>query len=308
MAGIPSGSRVLPAVLSQERLELGAVLKDGTRIRGQFNISHPHQQGAEAQRGRQHSGRGSRVGRHRQVIKSSLDSKDVASMHQAPITNLHYLLHDPTWRRRSSSSLTERQWSDRHEILPEPNPLVLQAISNANCIVYGCGSLYTSVLPGLILKGVGEAISRRDSPKVLLLNGWHDSETSWAEASETDAGDRVVKKMDATYFVRAVVDALCANGGVGDGGQNNSVADYLTHIFYPVGSEIEIDEGALAAYCNAQQHQRDDCFAIQIKGIESIPADTCSEGCRSGGLAHHRVFDPRALVDALLDLANERNL
>ncbi len=35
VAGIPSGSHVIPAVLSEERLVLGAELRDGTRIRGQ---------------------------------------------------------------------------------------------------------------------------------------------------------------------------------------------------------------------------------------------------------------------------------
>lgn len=332
VAGIPSGSRVLPAVLSQERLELGAVLKDGTRIRGQYNISHPHpkvppseqQHESKSQshtsrisNQRERSGSGSNIGRHRQVIKSSLDSKDaIASMHPSPISSLHYLLHDPTWQRRnaqvkqsmeSSSSAPEQQWSDRHKISLEPNPLVLEAISNANCIVYGCGSLYTSVLPSLVLEGVGEAISRRNLPKVLLLNGWHDSETSWAEACDNE--DRVVKRMDATHFAKAVVDALHANGGVGDSDRTPLVTDYITHIFYPVGTEIGVDEKALTDFCNSrhqQQQPKREC--IVIRGIESIPADSCSDGSRSGGLAYHRVFNPRALVDALLDLAHETKL
>mmetsp|Transcript_33837 Transcript_33837/g.59394 ORF Transcript_33837/g.59394 Transcript_33837/m.59394 type:complete len:781 (+) Transcript_33837:74-2416(+) len=343
VAGIPSGSRVIPAVLSQERLVLGAVLKDGTRIRGQYQISHPHPKlpsvgqqdepkpqssALRSTNQRERSGSGSSISRHRQVVKSSLDSKEaIASLHPSPISTLHYLLHDPTWRRRnnapvkheasSSSATPEQQWSDRHEISNlEPNPLVLDAISNANCIVYGCGSLYTSVLPSLVLEGVGGAISERNVPKVLLLNGWHDSETSWAESSGSDDdGDRTLKRMDATSFVKAVVDALYhtgsdvhrgddVNSDVGDSSPTPLVTDYITHILYPIGTEIEINEQSLAESCNSRRQQQR--IELQVRGIESIPADTCSEGSRSGGLAHHRVFDPRALVDALLDLANGR--
>ena len=84
------------------------------------------------------------------------------------------------------------------------------------------------------------------------------------------------------------------------------VTDYITHIFYPVGTEIDIDELSLANFCAArrQQGRGQECAAIQVRGIESIPADTCSEGSKSGGQSHHRVFDPRALVSALLDLTS----
>jgi hypothetical protein len=230
-----------------------------------------------------------------------------------------YLLHDPTWQRRHVQNpvATQQQWSDRHVISPEPNPLVLDAISNANCIAFGCGSLFTSVLPSLVLEGVGFAISHRNVPKVLLLNGWHDCETSWAESSATGDGERIVKKMDATAIVKALVDAL-DQGEVyaagSDDVDDNDVADrhiplvtdYVTHIFYPVGTEINLDELSLVNFCTARQQQGrgKECTAIQIRAIESIPADTCSEGSKSGGQSHHRVFDPRALVDALLDLTS----
>lgn len=286
VAGIPVGSRVIPAVLSQDRLILGAVLKDGTRIRGQYNIGHPKrklpQSTSQTIEQRERSGS---VSRHRHVVKSSLDSEEaIASLHPSPISTIHYLLHDPTWHRRDANA--ERQWSDQHEISLEPNPVILDAISNANCIVYGCGSLYTSVLPSLILEGVGEAISSRDVPKVLCLNGWHDAETSWVV---NEGGRRVVKRMDAAAIVKAVADALCQRGTCGD----NAVTNYVTHVLYPLGTEIEVDK-----------LQQEEDVPIQVVGIESIPANQCSEGSRSGGLAHHRVFDPRALVDALLDLAN----
>jgi len=33
-------------------------------------------------------------------------------------------------------------------------------------LIYGMGSLYTSIVPSLILEGVGEAIAARSGPKV----------------------------------------------------------------------------------------------------------------------------------------------
>jgi hypothetical protein len=64
-------------------------------------------------------------------------------------------------------------------------------------VVYGMGSLYTSIIPSLILEGVGEAIAARAGPKVLILNGGQDRET----------GD-----MSAAGVVMAVVNALNRGG------------------------------------------------------------------------------------------------
>lgn len=45
--------------------------------------------------------------------------------------------------------------------------LPLQAIQGCDAVVYGMGSLYTSICPTLILEGVGEAIAaRQDALKV----------------------------------------------------------------------------------------------------------------------------------------------
>ena len=289
VANIPSGSRVVPAVLSQDRLVLGVELKDGSRIRGQYQISHP------SSKSKQNSG-SRRI--HKQVVKKSLDD-DIASLHSAPIKRVTYLLHDPAWRKQktqhtqsTTTTQQQQQWTSRNEINPEPNPQVLDAIANANLIVYGCGSLFTSVLPSLVLEGVGSAVSSRHISKVLLLNGWQDFETSWVEISNNIEGkeERTVKQMDTTSIVQAVADALDRDVVQKEGDINNTIiTDYITHIFYPKGTEIQIDEEALYEL-------------VILSAIDSIPADM-SEGNRSGGNSHQRVYNPRSLVDALLDLA-----
>jgi len=323
IAMIPSASYVIPILLSEERWVLGAELMDGMRIRGQYSISHPKPKISNATTSQSSTPRQSnqRQGTpefNRQVVKSAIDSREaISSLHSSPIKRISYLLHDPLWQRQNSDSKTgvidnTKQWMDRHVVFPEPNPHVLDAISNANCVVYGCGSLFTSLIPCLVLNGIGSTIACRSMNKVLLLNGWHDHETSWADSScsGSDNGELIVRRMNATSIVQAVVQAL--DQGNNDKANNNTkiiplVTDYITHIFYPSGTEIDIDEKSLAEYCmsrnQAAAQTHDHHTFIQIGEIESIPANTCSEGRRSGGTSHQYVFNPRALVDALLGLA-----
>eukprot|EP00804_Cyclotella_cryptica_P005278 CCRYP_015786-RA/>CCRYP_015786-RA protein AED:0.18 eAED:0.18 QI:222/1/1/1/1/1/2/100/766 len=380
VAGIPSGSRVLPAVLTEERLVLGAELKNKKRIRGQYNISHPRSSFATDNE--------SSAAGHRPVVKSGkIDSQEaIMSLHPSPISRITYLLHDPIWQRKFqsntapshqstetktvSSTKSNLDWNDRHEIYPEPNPLVLDAIANANCIVYGCGSLFTSVLPSLILSGVGEAIAERNDPrnvpKILLLNGWHDRETSWSEPGEGH-DERIVKQMDATACVKAIVRALDQGGkwakleesftdenlledfvasendydyettNIDDCNELGlkpppSVTDYITHILYPIGTEIDLNVQSLNEYCEWRKklcdHQlrqqflqlsmkesleqqlptplggKRDLCSIKLIGVASIPANTCSDSSHEEEQSCRRVFHPPSLVGTILDLAN----
>lgn len=47
-----------------------------------------------------------------------------------------------------SSEGTQRE----HEVQPDPNPKMLEAIHAADAIVYGMGSLFTSICPALVLQ------------------------------------------------------------------------------------------------------------------------------------------------------------
>ncbi|KAI8332395.1 hypothetical protein BC941DRAFT_359195 [Chlamydoabsidia padenii] len=77
------------------------------------------------------------------------------------------------------------------EIYPVPNPKVITACSNT--VVYSIGSLYTSIVPSLILRHVGHAIAHSQSHKILLLNGSNDRETHGYGAVD---------------FIRTITDAL----------------------------------------------------------------------------------------------------
>ncbi|RYO84045.1 hypothetical protein DL764_009384 [Monosporascus ibericus] len=104
-----------------------------------------------------------------------------------------------------------------HEIRPVPNPKVLAAIRGAGAVVYSIGSLYTSLMPSLILRGVGDAIagvhnngnvgngnangSGGPKHKVLILNSSIDRETGPSGNPYT-----------AADFVRAIVRGAGSQG------------------------------------------------------------------------------------------------
>ena len=54
--------------------------------------------------------------------------------------------------------------------LPSVHPDVLQAIAEADLIVFGPGSLYTSIIPNLLVDGVVQAVAASPAYKVLLCN------------------------------------------------------------------------------------------------------------------------------------------
>ena len=49
------------------------------------------------------------------------------------------------------------------------NPRAVQELDKADAIIYGMGSLYTSICPIICLDGMGEVIATRDVPKVRVL-------------------------------------------------------------------------------------------------------------------------------------------
>ena len=51
-----------------------------------------------------------------------------------------------------------------------PLPEVLEAIKKANLILIGPGSLYTSILPNLLVSGVAEAIEKSSATRVFVAN------------------------------------------------------------------------------------------------------------------------------------------
>ncbi len=91
----------------------------------------------------------------------------------------------------------ERKTLDAPAVDVKANPRAVQAIMQADLIVYGVGSFYTSLVPCLMTSGVGSAIRLSPAPKVLIANPTADSETFGLKVSHMVAeGVRYCKESD----------------------------------------------------------------------------------------------------------------
>jgi uncharacterized cofD-like protein len=82
---------------------------------------------------------------------------------------------------------------------PDPVPDTLRAIAEADVITFGPGSLFTSVVPNLLVKGIPQAIAASPALKVCIVNlMWQPGETidftaaDHVEAINSHAGRRLV--------------------------------------------------------------------------------------------------------------------
>lgn len=117
---------------------------------------------------------------------------------------------------------------DYNAFVPDICEDVIPEINKARTICYSIGSFYTSLLPNLILPGVGEAIKNNSGKKVLILNGSYDRETTYLDAE----GNK--HKLSISEILEQLKDALNRYGEV-----NNAISDYVTDIIYLETGEIQ---------------------------------------------------------------------
>ncbi|KAI9256177.1 hypothetical protein BY458DRAFT_519600 [Sporodiniella umbellata] len=200
---------VVPIIDSNHTSTIAATLANGTTLLGQCEISHPATPTKEC---------------------DFLFSKQAHDMLDSPIKRIFY---------------TD---SGFNEIYPTPNPQVIRQLSSKHSLVYSIGSLYTSLIPCLVLRSIGNAIahSKTLKYKILMLNGFTDRETY---------------KYNAMDFVRAITEALhesqridCSHSYMPVSGLNtppaspthesyykSPVSSFITHFVYLDNSSIPVD-------------------------------------------------------------------
>lgn len=238
ICSIPPSTSVLPAINSNFSHHISAGLADGTVITGQNAISHPSEP----------------------TSLPDVNNNNNGGAAEDTDTDAHDLIEDanlpgslPTLRRqyiefsKSSEdnddlpSRIERVWYINpygHEIRPRANPRVVEAVGAAHAVVYSIGSLYTSIVPSLVLRGVGHAIAHAGvRHKVLILNSGNDRETGPSAAPFT-----------AVDFVQAIARAAAeSQGEFGGFGRHNEVRRYVTHLVHMEGEGTPVvDKDALA--------------------------------------------------------------
>ncbi len=236
-------------------------LADGSTITGQNSISHPS-------------------------MSSALDSHATPSTHDE--VEEHDRIEDanlpgslPTLRKQYITfskadeedlpARIERLWYINpygQEIRLAANPAVLNALHDAQAVIYSIGSLYTSIVPSLVLKGIGAALSNPQiRHKILILNSTLDRETGPS-----------VAPYSALDFVATIAKAGANSKGVLDTPPAHEWRDYVTHIIHLTGPGTPIV----------------DTEALRALGIEAIRV----YGRRNEGEGFVR-YDERGLIQAL---------
>lgn len=125
----------------------------------------------------------------------------------------------------------------------EPLEEVLNSINNADAIVIGPGSLYTSIMPNLLVNGVVEAIKKSKAPKIYISN-------IMTQPGETDNYD-VLSHVEAInkHCGECIIDTVILNNEVLPGG----IVD------------IYAKDGAKQVLLNKKQKQR-----LEQMGIKTI--------------------------------------
>jgi len=100
-------------------------------------------------------------------------------------------------------------------LVPEkclPVPDALEAIMEADIIVLGPGSLYSSIIPNLLVEGIGSALARSKARKVYVSN-------IMTEHGETDSFTAVDHlRVIMRHLPQSVVEYIIVNNGVIDEG------------------------------------------------------------------------------------------
>lgn len=162
------------------------------------------------------------------------------------------------------------------EIRPPANPKIVEAIGGAQSIIYSIGSLYTSLVPSIVLRGIGDAIRRsKAGQKILVLNGCIDRETGPRHNPYT-----------AIDFVKAIARAGLESRGVyGRAPYLDELRSYVTHLVHLEGDGVPTVDRTVF-------HQA---------GIETVRL----YGRREAGTTGAR-YDEKALAQALTALVGQK--
>jgi 2-phospho-L-lactate transferase/gluconeogenesis factor (CofD/UPF0052 family) len=127
-----------------------------------------------------------------------------------------------------------------NEVQPAPNPEYISSLYSSRTLLYSCGSLWTSIVPCLALRGVATAITTSQSLryKILLLNTTLDRETS---------------SLTGLDFVHVIARSMAQS----DGMETLSVHRAVTHIIYSPQGQIPLDVAAVSRLGI-------ECFAVNL--------------------------------------------
>ena len=150
----------------------------------------------------------------------------------------------------------------------KPTPAVLEAIKHADAIIMGPGSLYTSIIPNLLVDGVGEAIAASKASKIYICN-------TMTQQGETDG-------FSASDHANAIIRHA-----------RQGVVDYV------IMNNQEIPEDVLGRYRSERAEPvKCDDDAVRKSGMRPVKARILSF---SDGLVRH---DSRKLAKLIMKVVS----
>ncbi|KAI8138177.1 hypothetical protein BJV82DRAFT_697883 [Fennellomyces sp. T-0311] len=183
ITGIDENTSVLPVIVTNHTASIAAELQDGTTLRGQCEISHPGSLSRQKKPNDTFAG-------PTLSQAAQMDGNDEES------SNMN-LVFDKDTDEKLSAAVGRIYYMNEfgQEVFPWPNPKYIAHLNRADTLVYSIGSLYTSIMPCLILRRVGLTINNSPSLKykILILNGTNDRETGGYSAVD---------------FIQAITEAL----------------------------------------------------------------------------------------------------
>ncbi|KAF2646194.1 UPF0052-domain-containing protein [Massarina eburnea CBS 473.64] len=222
VCSVPNHTSVLPAINTNFTHHISCSLSNGVTITGQNSISHPLETTALDPSTNPATSPSSR---------DETESHDAIEDANLPGTlptlrkqNIHFSKADED----DLPARIERLWYINpygQEIRLSANPKVLSALKDAQAIIYSIGSLYTSLIPSLILKGVGAALANPTVRyKILILNSTIDRETGPSSSP-----------FSAIDFIAAIAKAGAESRGEGGEVRKHDYCAYVTHLIHLTG-------------------------------------------------------------------------
>ncbi|RPB29887.1 UPF0052-domain-containing protein [Terfezia boudieri ATCC MYA-4762] len=237
ITGVPENVQVVPAINSMFSHHIAAGLTDGTVIVGQNQISHPTLSWPSPALG-QSIGTESGESDDTEGEGDGVEDANLPGSH--PSLKSRNIVFEKD-NEPELGSRVERVWYINpygQEIRPPANPKVVGALGEAGAVVFSIGSLYTSIIPCLILRGIGHVLSSPHIPfKILILNGSLDRETGPV------TGNPQVD-FSASDFIRAIVRA-CVDSQSNIFIPPGEYVKYVTHVVYLEGRcvpKVDVEE------------------------------------------------------------------
>lgn len=220
-----SQANILPVIITSHTVTIAAELEDGARLVGQCEISHPVHSSPPQMNfsDSMHNispdssvdGMGEMVSSQKNIMFEPAGKDDEEEELSSRIKRIYYL--------NAYAS----------EVYPSPNPDFLSSLNSNDILVYSCGSLWTSIMPVLAIRGVAAAIARSRSlkAKVLLLNSKNDRETGG---------------YTATDYIYALANTLNAQYpghqySLGNAHTRYPISAFITDVVYLTGGKVPID-------------------------------------------------------------------